>query len=226
MNRLHIFGAGIRARVTHDLIAWQLADRFVVAGYYDDRQERDSPGPGGAKILGTIEEGVRQMKGQDSWAFLAMGTLGSARACEVLRQLKEAGVRVASLIAPAASVSPSANIGVNAIIPPMAFVGTETVVGDLFTAHGASVVEHHCALGDNVLLGPGVCMGSHVKIGDHCFVGAGTVIAPQSIIGAGTLVGAGSLVRGELPAQVVAFGRPARVVRPTRAGDEVTTKSE
>jgi|SRR5688572_3880655 maltose O-acetyltransferase len=45
------------------------------------------------------------------------------------------------------------------------------------------------------------------------WIGAGVTLLPGAIVGAGTVIGAGSLVVGEIPASVLAVGRPAKVVR-------------
>ena len=48
--------------------------------------------------------------------------------------------------------------------------------------------------------------------------GGGAVVLPGVIIGADTVVGAGSVVARDLPAGVVAVGKPARVVRTVEHG--------
>jgi len=45
------------------------------------------------------------------------------------------------------------------------------------------------------------------------WIGAEVTLLPGAIVGAGSVIGAGSLVVGEIPANVVAVGRPAKVVR-------------
>jgi acetyltransferase-like isoleucine patch superfamily enzyme len=52
-----------------------------------------------------------------------------------------------------------------------------------------------------------------IEIGDHVWLGHGVHIAKGARIGAGSVVGAGSLVIGDLPANVIAHGTPATVVR-------------
>lgn len=54
-----------------------------------------------------------------------------------------------------------------------------------------------------------------VYIGKHTFIGAGTLVLPGSSIGERSIVGAGSLVTGDVPAGVLAKGRPAKVVGST-----------
>ena len=52
-----------------------------------------------------------------------------------------------------------------------------------------------------------------VTIGDNVWIGAGTVILPGVSIGDNTVVGAGSIVTRNIPANVVAYGNPCRVIR-------------
>ena len=53
-----------------------------------------------------------------------------------------------------------------------------------------------------------------ITIGDNVWLGGGVIVCPGVTIGANTVVGAGSVVTKDLPADVVAVGNPARVVRP------------
>jgi maltose O-acetyltransferase len=52
-----------------------------------------------------------------------------------------------------------------------------------------------------------------IAIGDNVWLGGGAVVGPGVTIGANTVVGAGAVVVRDLPADVVAAGVPARVVR-------------
>ncbi len=58
-----------------------------------------------------------------------------------------------------------------------------------------------------------------VTIGRDCWLGAGVIVLPGVTIGDGTVVGAGSVVTGDLPAESICIGAPARSVRP-RPGAE------
>ena len=53
-----------------------------------------------------------------------------------------------------------------------------------------------------------------ITIGDNVWLGGGVIVCPGVTIGDNTVVGAGSVVTRDLPADVVAFGNPARVYRP------------
>jgi len=52
-----------------------------------------------------------------------------------------------------------------------------------------------------------------ITIGDNVWLGGGVIVCPGVTIGANTVVGAGSVVTRDLPADVVAVGNPARVIR-------------
>lgn len=52
-----------------------------------------------------------------------------------------------------------------------------------------------------------------IVIGDNVWLGGGVIVCPGVTIGDNTVVGAGAVVVRDLPANVVAVGNPARVVR-------------
>ena len=86
-------------------------------------------------------------------------------------------------------------------------------------------------IGDDVQIGPNVQLltpthpvepeprrqkweaAEPITIGDNVWLGGGAIVLPGVSIGANTVVGAGAIVAKDLPADVVAVGNPARVVR-------------
>ena len=59
-----------------------------------------------------------------------------------------------------------------------------------------------------------------VHIGNNVWIGANAVILPGVHIGDNTVIGAGSVVTKDIPADVVAYGNPCRVVRPIGERDK------
>jgi maltose O-acetyltransferase len=55
--------------------------------------------------------------------------------------------------------------------------------------------------------------GKPITIGEEVWLGAGVIVLPGVTIGDRTTVGAGSVVTKDLPADVLAIGSPARVIR-------------
>lgn len=86
-------------------------------------------------------------------------------------------------------------------------------------------------IGDDVQIGPNVQLltpihpiepgprrdkweaAKPIVIGDNVWLGGGVIVCPGVTIGANTVVGAGAVVTKDLPANVVAVGNPARVIR-------------
>ena len=93
------------------------------------------------------------------------------------------------------------------------------------------VDDGHIYVGDDVMFGPNVTIttanhpidpslrkkqlqyNKDVHIGNLVWIGAGVVICPGVSIGDNTVIGAGSIVTKDLPAGVVAYGNPCRVIR-------------
>ena len=60
-----------------------------------------------------------------------------------------------------------------------------------------------------------------VVIEDSVWLGANVVVMPGVTIGKNSVIGAGSVVTRDIPANVVAFGTPCRVIRPITDEDLV-----
>ena len=52
-----------------------------------------------------------------------------------------------------------------------------------------------------------------VKIEDGAWIGGGAIILPGVTIGRNAVIGAGAVVTKDIPANAVAVGSPARVIR-------------
>ena len=86
-------------------------------------------------------------------------------------------------------------------------------------------------VGDHTMFGPNVTLvtaghpilprlrelvyqfNAPVHIGKNCWLGAGVTVLPGVSVGDNSVIGAGSVVTKDIPANVVAFGTPCRVVR-------------
>jgi maltose O-acetyltransferase len=87
------------------------------------------------------------------------------------------------------------------------------------------------AIGDDCQLGPNVQLltayhptepeprrakleaAAPIAIGDNVWLGGGAIVLPGVTIGDNAVIGAGAVVTKDIPADVVAVGNPARIVR-------------
>ncbi|MFR1476141.1 MAG: DapH/DapD/GlmU-related protein [Hydrogeniiclostridium mannosilyticum] len=119
--------------------------------------------------------------------------------------------------------------------------GCNTYIGHHFYANfNMSIVDDgEVHIGNYVMFGPNVTVtvtghpvwGEYrrkcaqfslpVVIEDDVWIGANTVVLPGVTIGKGTVIGAGSVVTHDIPAGVVAFGAPCRVIREISGRDRL-----
>lgn len=95
------------------------------------------------------------------------------------------------------------------------------------------------SIGEHVLFGPNIGIyavghaidpelrrkgyefGLPVNIGDNVWVGGSTVFNPGVAVGENSIIGAGSVVTKDIPANVIAAGNPARIIRPIGEQDKL-----
>jgi maltose O-acetyltransferase len=106
-------------------------------------------------------------------------------------------------------------------------IGDRTFVNFNLVALDVASIE----IGDDVQVGPNVQLltpthptepeprrakleaAKAITIGNNVWLGGGAIVCPGVSIGDNTVVGAGAVVTRNLPANVVAVGNPARVIR-------------
>lgn len=77
--------------------------------------------------------------------------------------------------------------------------GNPLVIGKQVTI-GHRAIVHGCVIGDGSLIGMGAIVMNGVKIGKNCLIGAGALVTQGTVIPDGSL----------------AFGSPAKIIRPLR----------
>lgn len=74
--------------------------------------------------------------------------------------------------------------------------GNDTIIGE-YTTIGHNVILHGCTIGNNVVIGMGAIILNGAKIGDNSIIGAGALVTENK----------------EIPANTIAFGNPAKIIR-------------
>lgn len=127
------------------------------------------------------------------------------------------------------------SLGEDAVVKPPLYVdygehihiGARTFINYNLTALdvAAITIGEDCQIGPNVqLLTPThpvepqprrdrLEAAKPITIGDNVWLGGGVIVCPGVTIGDNSVIGAGSVVTRDIPANVIALGNPARVVK-------------
>lgn len=126
-------------------------------------------------------------------------------------------------------------VGVEVELRPPLFVdyGTNLTIGDrVFANFGLVALDvAPITIGDDVQMGPNVQLltpthpidpterrdkwesAAPISIGNNVWLGGGAIVLAGVTIGENSIIGAGAVVTKDIPANVVAVGNPARVVK-------------
>ncbi len=205
-----IWGASGHALVVADIL--RLEGRFEIVGMIDD-VNRNKYGQifGGISILGGKEQLEILKRSGTTHAIVAIGN------CHARQQLAitavEQGFFLATAVHPRSVIASDTSIGEGTVIVAGAVVNSGATIGRNCIINTNASVDHECSIGDGAHVGPGVRLGGRTKVGAGAWIGIGATILDRIQIGEGSIVGAGSVVTKDIPARVVAYGVPSKVVR-------------
>ncbi len=123
------------------------------------------------------------------------------------------GHNMQNIIHPTAYVSSTAVLSDGIFCEPGVIISSQSRIGFGVTIKRGVSIGHHNVIGDYVEINPGVTISGHVHIGRGCIIGVSAVIKNGVSIGENTFIGMGSLVNKDIPAGVVAYGSPCRIIR-------------
>lgn len=163
------------------------------------------------KVIGTDAD---MLKFADAAEFIV--TVGQIKSpdtrIKLHQMLKDAGCRLATIIAPTAHVSKYAVLGEGTVVMHNAVVNSNARVGDGCIINTSSVIEHDVVVGDYCHVSTGAIINGGTKVGKGSFVGSQSVINQGVSVGANVIIGSGSVVTNSLPDCCVACGVPARPI--------------
>lgn len=209
-RRLIIHGAGGHGKV--------VAEAAASSGWYVLGFTVDGPGGRDGALFGlpilacSIDELHDLCLREDACAVLAVGDNAARR--DVFERCSRAGIPLATIVHRGATVSPSARLGRGVVVLAGAAINADAEIGADAIVNTAASVDHDAVLEDHVHISPGAHLGGGVRIGEGSHVGIGASVRNNVAIGRWSVIGAGSAVVGDIPDRVVAYGVPARIVRP------------
>ena len=208
-EKIFVVGAGGQARVVIDIL--------IDSGGYDVIAAVDLQAPQTPKYV----FGVPVIGADEAWEYLTekQTNLGIvAIGDNNIRQLRynellDHDFVAETLVHRSAVVAENAELGDGSCLAPGAIIATDVVIGSNTIINSGAVIEHGSRVGPHVHIAPRAVIAGEVTIGEQAFIGTGAVVKERVRIGENAVVGAGSVVLDDVPANSVAVGSPARMVR-------------
>ena len=154
----------------------------------------------------------------DVRAVIAVGS--NADRYDLARKL-EGRIQWASIIHPAATVSPRAHLEEGVVIFAGAVVQPDTLVRRHAILNTGSRVDHDNDIGAFCHVAPGAVLTGMVTLREGVFVGAGAVVAPGVTLGEWSTVGAGAVVLQNIGPDLTYVGVPAKSLESPTANRKI-----
>jgi sugar O-acyltransferase (sialic acid O-acetyltransferase NeuD family) len=203
MAGIVVVGSGGHAKV---VIATARAAGLEIAAVVDD-----DPAMWGQRVAGVeiVGPSLPVLDDPGRLAVLAIGGNHARR-----QRALGARCRFATVVHPAAIVDATVRLGTGTVVFAGAIVQPDTAIGEHVIINTGASIDHDCAIGDFVHVAPGTRLAGNVTLDEGAFLGIGAVAIQGVRVGAWTTIGAGAAIVGDLPANIVAAGVPARELGP------------
>ncbi len=174
-----------------------LADEVSVA--YIDHSEWE-PGPEDVYILGVMGNGRKKLKD----FFMSRKKIGKQN--------------FINLIHPSAIIPKTTVLGNGILIGPGVVLAPYVKLGDFVHLNRNVSIGHHSSVSHLTRINAHTAVSGVCHIGENVAIGPGSVILDKISIGDNAVIGASSMVNKDIPAAVVAYGSPAKVIRQIETG--------
>ena len=143
----------------------------------------------------------------------AVVALATTQRNHFTEQVAAAQVAFATIIHPAAQVSPSTVLGEGCVVSAGAIIAAHCELGCHVFVNRGALIGPHAVIGHHVSIMPGANIGGMVHIGEHTYIGMGAIVLDHVTVGDHCLIAAGALVNKSAPAHSQWTGLPAVVAK-------------
>ena len=207
MNKLIILGASGHGKVLADIAE---KTGYEQIAFLDDAPDVKSCGA--YPVVGKCGDASRFA---DADFIVAVGNAAIRRRLQT--GLAEQGLRVVSLVHPAAVVAGHVSIGAGTAVMAGAVINPYVSIGEGCIINTCASVDHDCVLEDYVHVSVGAHVAGTVHVGSATWIGAGAVVSNNIDITQECMIGAGAVVVRNLVQSGTYIGVPAR--KYDRSGD-------
>lgn len=163
------------------------------------------------KVIGTDDD-IPQYVDKAEFIITVGFIKNPAIRIKLFNRIKEAGGKLATIVASTTRVSRFATIGEGTVIMHQAFVNAGAQIGTNCIINTFCNIEHDAHVGDQCHISTGTMVNGDCKIGERVFVGSQSVLANGISIGDDIIVGAASFVRKSIEEKGIYSGNPAILI--------------
>ncbi|MEB8330772.1 NeuD/PglB/VioB family sugar acetyltransferase [Flavobacteriaceae bacterium KMM 6897] len=217
MQKIVIFGASGHGGVVLDSLLKE--GIFECIGFLDS-YKRSGSFFSGYEILGDVKALPAIIdKYEVSGIVVAIGD-NWIRQC-VVQKIQELvpDLEFISTVHPSAAVSREVILGKGTVVLAGVKISSNAFVGNHCILNTNSILEHDSVMLNYSSLAPLVCVGGGFHLGKCSAICIGVVCIENITVGDHSVIGAGTLVLCDIPNSVLAFGRPAKIIRKRKIGD-------
>ena len=160
------------------------------------------------KVIGTDDD-IPQYVDKAEFIITVGFIKNPAIRIKIYNRIKEAGGKLATIVASTARVSHYATLGEGTVVMHQAFVNAGAHIGANCIINTFCNIEHDAQIGDQCHISTGTMVNGDCKVGDRCFIGSQSVLANGVEIGDDVIVGAASFVMQNIMKKGIYFGNPA-----------------
>jgi sugar O-acyltransferase (sialic acid O-acetyltransferase NeuD family) len=201
-----IVGAGGHAKEVLDILLHNYNN--AVINFFDDTENAPEKMQEQFNVIHNVE-GVEEYFKSDNQFILGVGEPKLRQL--FFEQFINLGGQCVNIIS-ASSIS-SKYSSVKGDLMHHVFVGSNATIGKGALMNTGSQVHHDAEVGEYAELSPCAVLLGKSTVGNFCRIGSHATILPNLMIGQNSIVGAGSVVTKDIPANCLAIGVPAKVIK-------------
>lgn len=160
------------------------------------------------KVIGTDDE-IPQYVDMVEFIITVGFIKNPAIRIRIYNKIKEAGGKLATIVASTAHVSRYATLGEGTVVMHQAVVNVGAKIGENCIINTFCNIEHDAVIGDQCHISTGTMVNGDCNVGQRVFIGSQSVLANSITVGDDIIVGAGSVVRKSISEKGIYAGNPA-----------------
>ena len=207
-DKLYIIGAGsVGGHIAMNLE--QYTRDVTLMGFFDDHPKKIGTDFCGFPVLGPVSEVLTLGE-----VNLVLGIAFPKIKKQIHKKLRgQSRFNWPTFVHRKAWVSRGVEIGPGSIIYPGSSINYGSHIGSFVVMNMNCAIGHDTTIGNFASLAPVIATGGHTSIEDGVDMGIGSSTIQNIVIGESSVIGGGAMVTKNIPANSLAAGVPASLIR-------------